>query len=53
MNKYIQAFQLADLGFDIWISNARGNTYSRKHQHLDPSEEAFWNFSSGFFKIFY
>ncbi|XP_045029849.1 lipase 3 [Daphnia magna] len=39
------AFQLADLGYDIWISNARGNTYSRKHQRLDPSEEAFWNFS--------
>ncbi|XP_057375196.1 lipase 3-like [Daphnia carinata] len=39
------AFQLADLGYDIWISNARGNTYSRKHERFDPSQEAFWNFS--------
>ncbi|KAL9323675.1 hypothetical protein ACSQ67_008532 [Phaseolus vulgaris] len=34
---------LADNGFDVWIVNARGTTYSRKHISLEPSKPAYWN----------
>ncbi|EFN73360.1 Gastric triacylglycerol lipase [Camponotus floridanus] len=39
------AYLLADQGYDVWLSNYRGNTYSRKHISLSPSELKFWNFS--------
>lgn len=40
------AFRLADLGYDVWLGNIRGNTYSRKHLNMNPaSHEAYWKFS--------
>lgn len=39
------AYLLADLGFDVWMGNARGNKHSRRHIKLEPSEAVFWDFS--------
>nr|XP_022911984.1 lipase 3-like [Onthophagus taurus] len=40
-------FLLADLGYDVWMGNARGTTYSRNHISLDPDKykSDFWDFS--------
>ena len=41
------AFVLAPAGYNVWLCNARGNSYSRAHVKYDPviDKKRFWNFS--------
>jgi pimeloyl-ACP methyl ester carboxylesterase len=36
---------LANLGYDVWMGNNRGNKHSRYHKTYSPDESAFWDFS--------
>lgn len=40
------AFIAATAGYDVWLGNSRGNTYSCKHVKYDPwkNEKKFWDF---------
>ncbi|XP_047027895.1 gastric triacylglycerol lipase-like [Helicoverpa zea] len=36
---------LSDAGYDVWLANVRGNTYSRAHVSINPDTFEFWNFT--------
>ncbi|XP_037817102.1 lipase 3-like [Lucilia sericata] len=38
------AFMMADAGYDVWMGNARGNVYSKKHASISPLLPSFWDF---------
>lgn len=40
----ILGYILADHGFDVWLGNIRGNSYSQKHVNLTKNKSEFWNF---------
>ena len=37
-------YMLADRGYDVWMGNARGNAYSRRHLNLTTDDELYWEF---------
>ncbi|XP_014616133.1 PREDICTED: lipase 3-like [Polistes canadensis] len=39
------AYLLADDGYDVWLGNFRGNTYSRAHKNFSTNDAKFWDFS--------
>lgn len=39
-------FILANLGYDVWFGNNRGNTHSKNHTKLNPKKDnKYWDFS--------
>lgn len=45
-------FVLAEMGYDVWLGNNRGNKYSKKHVTYNQNSTAFWNFSIDDFALY-
>ncbi|KAG3109547.1 hypothetical protein PI124_g442 [Phytophthora idaei] len=39
------AYVLADAGFDVWLGNNRGTTWSRSHLDYTTDDDKFWDFT--------
>ncbi|XP_049881145.1 lipase 1-like [Pectinophora gossypiella] len=39
------SYYLSSEGYDVWLANARGNKYSKRHVTLSPNQSEFFNFS--------
>ena len=39
------AFVASRAGYDVWLTNSRGNKYSRENTHISPDDFDFWEFS--------
>uniref|UniRef100_A0A182QAY7 Lipase n=1 Tax=Anopheles farauti TaxID=69004 RepID=A0A182QAY7_9DIPT len=39
------SFIAADEGYDVWLGNVRGNTFSKEHEKLSSKDREYWNFS--------
>lgn len=46
-NDVAPAFVAARAGYDVWLGNSRGNTYSQGHESYDiwKNEKKYWDFS--------
>lgn len=38
-------YVMADAGYDVWLGNVRGTTYSKQHRILTTDQPQFWDFS--------
>ena len=46
------AFYFYNQGYDVFMSNLRGTTFSRRHETLDPDvDREFWAFNYGSYEI--
>lgn len=39
------AYELAKAGYDVWLPNSRGNSYSLKHRRFHKDSPNFWDFT--------
>ncbi|XP_065222131.1 lipase 1-like [Planococcus citri] len=44
-NLFSRSYLLADEGYDVWMLNTRGNTFSQAHINYTPEQREFWDFS--------